>query len=91
MARWPENRPRTSFSDMPAHLQAVDLNSPDSVKEARARWLEEHGLSFVDFCAWRRAQDPRARLRPPSRRKLMTAEQLAALDDALERTGGPQW
>lgn len=60
-------------------------------KQKRGDWLERHGLTLVDFLAWKRAQDPFARLRLPSRRKLMSAEQLAALDAQREREGEPPW
>jgi hypothetical protein len=90
MARW-QARKSATFEDMPEHLRHVDWASTEELKRARAAWLEEHGLAFVDFIAWKRAKDPLAKLRPPSRRKLMSAEQLAAWDAQLEREGEPSW
>jgi hypothetical protein len=91
MARWAQ-KVSASFEDMPKRLRHVDADSPPKLKQARAAWLEEHSLAFVDFIAWRRAKDPLAKLRPPSRRKLMSAEQLADLDAQREREGEqPPW
>ena len=47
--------------------------------------MESHNLAFVDFCAWLRDRDPQARLRPPSRRKMLSPAQRAALDEERER------
>jgi len=80
-----------TFEDMPRRLQDVGPDSPPELKRARADWLEGAGLTTVDLLAWQRSQDPAARLRPPSRRKLMTGAELAALDAELEREGGPPW
>ena len=80
MARWRIREPAVTFADVPS-----DLTGPD-----RAKWLSEHGLSVVDFFAWLRSQDPGAGKRPPSRRRLLTQEQAARLDDEIEREGF-QW
>ena len=89
MARW-QTRRTAGYADMPRRLQDVDADSPEKLKRERADWLEKHGLTLVDFLSWKQSRDPLARLGPPSRRKLMSAEQLAALDARLER-GPPPW
>jgi hypothetical protein len=81
---------RVGFVDMPTHLRHVDADSPAEIKRRRAAWLEEHGLTLVDLQAWRRAQDPRAARRPPSRRKFMRPEELAKFDEQLEKEP-PRW
>jgi hypothetical protein len=90
MARWAREESAT-FEDVPEHLRHVDADSPPKLKQARAAWLEEHGLALIDFIAWKRAQDPLAKLRPPSRRKVMSPSQLAALDAQREQEGEPPW
>jgi hypothetical protein len=91
MPAWKEGERRKTFADVPERLRHVDLNSPDSLKEERAEWLEANGLTLVDFFAWLRTQDlPGAGKRPPSRRRLLTQEQAAALDAEIEREGF-QW
>ena len=81
--------PKATFSDMPARLQHVDPDSPDSLKEEQAQWLEEAGLSFIGFIEWKREQNSAAKSRPPARRKLLTPEQVAALDAERAREGSP--
>jgi len=81
---------RIGFADMPKYLRHVDADSPAELKRQRDRWLERHGLALVDLMAWKRAQDPAAALRPPSRRKLMRPEELAKLDEQLEKEP-PRW
>jgi hypothetical protein len=81
MARWREKKQAVRFEDVPAVLTG----------RAQAEWLEARGLSFVDYLDWKRDQDPLAKLRPPSRRKLMSAKQRAALDAQREREGAPPW
>jgi hypothetical protein len=83
--------PRVTFKDMPAHLQHVDADSPPTLKRERESWLAQSNLSFIDSVSWRREQGPLARLRPPSRRRLMTPEQIAELDSQREREGDPRW
>lgn len=90
MARW-QTRKTAGFEDMPEHLRHVDADSTPELKRARADWLEGAGLTTVDLLAWRRSRNPLARLRPPSRRKLMTGAELAALDAELEREGAVRW
>lgn len=90
MARWLRQE-SASFEDMRARLRNVGIDSPPELKQQRDDWLEEHHLSFVDFVTWKRARDPLAAQRPPSRRKFMTAEQLRELDEKLEREGPPRW
>jgi hypothetical protein len=85
MPIWREAERKVGFEDMPERLRPVDLNSPDSLKEERAEWLESNGLALVDFFAWLRTKDPKAGKRPPSRRRLLTQEQAAALDAEIER------
>ena len=87
MPGWKESERKTTFSDMPAHLQHVDLGSPGSLEHERAKWLEEAGLSFVDFMSWRRSKNPAAALRPPARRRLLSPQERAELDARLEREG----
>ena len=82
--------PKITFADLPRRLQPTEGESREQ-KAARYRWLEEHGLTVVDFLGWWRDQDPRAALSPPARRKLMTAKQRAALDAQREREGAPAW
>jgi len=81
MARWREKKQAVTFEDVPADLTGG----------AQAEWLEARGMSFVDFLDWMQDQDPLAKLRPPARRKLMSAEQLATLDTQREREGAPPW
>jgi hypothetical protein len=80
--------PKVGFSDMPELL--VDAQD-DAARRERTTWLEEHGLTLVDFLAWKRSRDPLAELRPPSRRKLMRPDELAVLDALREREGPPPW
>jgi hypothetical protein len=76
---------------MPRKVQDVGPGSPPELRQERADWLEANGLTLVDFMSWKRAQDPLAKLRPPSRRKLMSPDQLAAFDAQREREGEPPW
>jgi hypothetical protein len=85
MPGWREGDRKITFRDMPEHLRHVDADSPEELKRQRADWLEEHGLSLVDYLGWLRARRPGIGLRPPSRRKLMSAEQLARMDAEIER------
>jgi hypothetical protein len=82
---------RVGFADMPEHLRHVDADSPPKLTQQRDGWLAENGLTLVDFMAWRRSQDPLAKRRPPSRRKLMRPEELAELDARREQEGEPEW
>jgi hypothetical protein len=76
---------------MPASLRDLPMDVPAALKQARASWLAEQGLTLVDYFAWLCHHRLAARLRPPSRRKLMDAEELARLDAELEREGEPTW
>jgi hypothetical protein len=87
MAKW-KREERARFEDMPQRLVEA---SEDAAKRERAEWLEEHGLTLVDFMSWRRAQDPTVQQRPPARRKLMTPKQLAEFDRQREQEGDPKW
>ena len=81
MARWRTRDAAVTFADVPSELTG----------RALTEWLEERGLALVDYFAWKRAQDPEAGKRPPSRRRLLTQEQAAALDDEIEREERPLW
>lgn len=81
MARWRTRDPAATFADVPSDLTG----------RALTEWLEERGLSVVDYFAWLRNQDPEAAQRPPARRKLMTQKQVAKLDAEIEREGKPLW
>jgi hypothetical protein len=70
-----------TFADVPSDLTG----------QALTEWLEERGLALVDYFAWLRTQDPEAGKRPPPRRRLLTQEQVAALDDEIEREERPLW
>jgi hypothetical protein len=77
-----------TYADLPKRLQWRVGES----RERRAQrywWLESRGLSVVGYLGWRRSQDPHAASRPPSRRKLMRVEELAALDAQREREPPP--
>jgi hypothetical protein len=76
------------FTDTPQRLVYAGDNA---TKRVRAAWLEQAALAFVDFCIWRRRQDPVAKLRPPSRRKFLSAAELAELDKEREREGDSRW
>lgn len=80
MARWRMREPAVTFADVPSDLTG----------RALTQWLEQRGLPLVDYFAWLRTQDPGAGKRPPSRRRLLTQEQAAALDAEIEREG-VQW
>jgi hypothetical protein len=75
-----------TFEDLPVELQPRAGESREQTK-ARWAWLEEHGLSVFDYITWKRAQNPATARRPPARRKLMTADALAELDERLAREG----
>jgi hypothetical protein len=80
--------PRIGFGDMPKRLvEARD----DQAKREQLEWLERHGLGVVDYFGWLRSQNPRAAPRPPSRRKFMSAKELAELDARREQEGEPKW
>ncbi len=79
---------RASFVDMPEELRPREGESREEVR-ARHDWLDDNGLSLVDYLGWLREQVPNRR--PPSRQKFMTPEQLAELDARLEREGDGQW
>ena len=81
MPGWRERERKLTFEDMPEHLRHVDADSPAELLRARADWLEEHGLTLVDFLSWKRS--PIAR--PPSRRKLLPRAALRELDERLEQ------
>jgi hypothetical protein len=86
MARW-QIRTTAGFADMPEPLRHVDADSPRELKQAREDWLEEHGLTLVDYFGWLRARRPGAALRPPTRRKWLSPRERAELDERLEREG----
>jgi hypothetical protein len=90
MAKW-KREERARFEDMPQELQDVGLDSSPELKRERAGWLEANGLTMVDYMSWRRAKDPAAKLRPPSRRRHMSAEELAEFDRQREQEGDPRW
>jgi hypothetical protein len=83
--------PSVGFADIPASLRDLSLDAPAALRQARTAWLSEHGLTLVDYFGWLRSRRLAARLRPPSRRKFMSPEQLAALDAEREREGEPPW
>ena len=91
MPGWKEAERKITFRDMPQHLRLVDADSPEELNRQRADWLEERGLALVNYFAWLRTQDPGAGKRPPSRRRLLTQEQAAALDAEIEREERPLW
>ena len=80
--------PKVGFADLPPSLRDLSLDAPAALKEARAAWLQRHGLAFADFLAWKRSRDPLAKLRPPSRRKFMSPKQLAEFDARREQRRG---
>jgi hypothetical protein len=88
MASWLRQR-TAGYGDLPKRLK---LRAGESRERAahRASWLESRGLSVVGYLGWRRSQDPHTASRPPSRRKLMRAEELAKLDEQLEQEP-PRW
>ena len=83
-----------NFDDIPEELQAVDLDSPEALKDERNQWVESNGLSMVDYFTWERDQLDARRggpIRPPARRKLLTPKQRAELDAQREQEGEPEW
>jgi hypothetical protein len=79
MARWKRQKQAT-FDDLPKRLKLRDGESRERAAE-RWKWLEEHGLSVVDYFAWLHA---RRGPHVPARRKLMSADQLRKLDEQRE-------
>ena len=69
------------FEDVPEGLSGRELGE----------WLERAGLVLVDFMSWKRARDPLARERPPSRRKFLSPKERAELDNEIEHGERPLW
>jgi hypothetical protein len=91
IGRLKRKAPAVTFADMPSPLLEVGPDSSRALKEEREAWLEAHNLAAIDFFAWKRAQDPLAALRPPSRRKFLSPKEREALDDEREREGRALW
>jgi hypothetical protein len=83
--------PQVGFADMPAALRDLPPDAPDAVKAGRADWLEEHGLTLVEYFGWLRSRNPEAVKRPPARRKLLSPKERARLDAERELEGAPLW
>ena len=78
MARW-RRQETARFEDMPAELRFKSDQEP-GVVDARHRWLEEHGLSLVDYLGWERSFSPHAPARrsgplPPDVLRAIAAEE----------------
>jgi hypothetical protein len=78
-----------TYADLPKRLR-WRVGEPRERRVQRYWWLESRGLGVVGYLGWRRSQDAHAASRPPSRRKLMRAEELAKLDEQLEQEP-PRW
>ena len=90
MSRWRDSQ-TAAFEDMPEHLRAVGLDSSEQLKQEQADWLEANNLTLVDFMSWKRARDPAAKLRPPSRRRWLSRQERVALDAERQREEWKPW
>jgi hypothetical protein len=86
MARWMRRQTKT-YEDLPKRLRSQE-GEPRSKVIERHWWLERHGLDLVGYLAWERAQrGPHV----PSRRKLMSEQELIEFDARRDKEGDPGW